>query len=262
MFMPARSLRRVYATLCALLVVLAFTGCATAPPQDDLGAWMKEGQELYAAKNYDQAIKRFKDVVAKDSKHWQAYLWLARAYIAKGLWGDAIASARTAYQLAASGQDVIPVLAEALFGGGSEALKANRFNDAISHFLDYIKLQPGNARAYLNVARAFLGEKRFADALAALLKGLGVATPGAERTEVLRALLDGGQQAFTQRAFRDAIGFLREYVNHDRGNLGAYLDLAKAYWQAGERGNALNAFRRVIELDPRHEEALRFLRGG
>lgn len=331
----AATLRRLSAATC-MLIALLIGGCAGVEPQgaqDDVATLMKQGEELYATKNYDEAIRRFKEVVAKDPKRWQAYLWLARAYIAKGLWGDAIASARTAYQLSASGQEVVAVLAEALFGGGADALRANRFKDAISYFTDYIKLQPGNARAYLNVARAFLGEKRLADALSSVIKGLSVASAGTERSELLRALLDGGLQSLTQGDFRsaigffgeylkidpanvrayidlarsyvgtgdyalalsafrrglaqggqrpellraladtgrqalttgrakEAIGFLREYVNHDRGNLNAYLDLAKSYWQSGERINALNAFRRVLELDPRHDEALRFLRGG
>ena len=37
---------------------------------------------------------------------------------------------------------------------------------------------------------------------------------------------------------------------------------AKSYWQSGERLNAFDAFRRVLQLNPRQEEALRFLRGG
>ena len=37
---------------------------------------------------------------------------------------------------------------------------------------------------------------------------------------------------------------------------------AKSYWQSGERLNALDALRRVLQLNARQEEAPRFLRGG
>ena len=323
--------RRVLLAWCMLLALLV-AGCAAVPPRDEIGGLMKEGQDLYAAKRFDEAIRKFGDVVARDGKHWQGHLWLARAYIGKGSWPDAIASARKAYEFSASGQDVVAVFAEALFGGGSEALSASKFKDAISHFADYIKLQPGNARAYLNIGRALLGDKRFADALSSLLKGLSLAA-GPERADLVKSLLDGGMQALSQGDFRgaigllgeylkldpanirayidlaksyigtgdfasalstfvkglgqggqrqellqalaeagkqalgsgnarDALGLLREYVRHDAGNLNAYLDLARAYWQSGERLNALDAFRRVLQLNPRHEEALRFLRGG
>lgn len=323
--------RRVVLGWCMLLALLV-AGCAAAPPRDEIGGLMKEGQALYAAKRFDEAIRKFGDVIARDAKNWQGHLWLARAFISKGSWADAIASARKAHELSPSGQDVVAVFAEALFGGGSEALRGSRFKDAIAHFGEYIKLQPANASAYLNIGRALLGDKRFADALASLLKGLSVSA-GPERADLIKSLLDGGLQALAQGDFRgavgllgeylkldsanirayidlakshigtgdfpaalstfmkglgqggqrqellqamaeagrqalgsgnarDAVGFLREYVRHDAGNLNAYLDLAKSYWQSGERLNALDAFRRVLQLNPRQEEALRFLRGG
>lgn len=52
-----------------------------------------------------------------------------------------------------------------------------------------------------------------------------------------------------------------EYVRHDPSNLSAFLNLGKAYWQAGERLESLNVFRRVLELNPGNSEALQFLRG-
>jgi Tfp pilus assembly protein PilF len=82
---------------------------------------------------------------------------------------------------------------------------------------------------------------------------------GADRSELIRGLLDGGLQAFSRNDFRAAIDSLREYLKFDSKNLSAYLNLAKAYWESGERGNALDAFRKVLELNPRNEEALKFL---
>jgi tetratricopeptide (TPR) repeat protein len=35
--------------------------------------------------------------------------------------------------------------------------------------------------------------------------------------------------------------------------------MAKAYWESGDRGKALEAFKQVLQLDPRHEEALRYM---
>jgi cytochrome c-type biogenesis protein CcmH/NrfG len=51
-------------------------------------------------------------------------------------------------------------------------------------------------------------------------------------------------------------------VRHDAGNVSAYLSLGKAYWQDGSVGNALGAFRRVLELNPNNAEALQFLGRG
>ncbi len=82
---------------------------------------------------------------------------------------------------------------------------------------------------------------------------------GADRNEVISALLAGGTQAFKERDFGSAAGMLREYVKQDPRNLQAYLTLAKSYWESGQSGGALEAFREVLKLNPTNSEALQFL---
>ena len=65
--------------------------------------------------------------------------------------------------------------------------------------------------------------------------------------------------AFSSGRYREAIDLLREFLKYDRQDLQAYVSLAKAYWESGDRGKALEAFKEVLRLDPRHEEALRQL---
>ena len=52
---------------------------------------------------------------------------------------------------------------------------------------------------------------------------------------------------------------LKEFLKYDAKNLQAYIGLAKAYWESGDRGDALEAFRKALQIDPRQEEALRYL---
>jgi len=330
--------RRLLAACIAAPIV--FAGCAGVPGAPGLGgpsteSLLQEGQKLFQAGRYDEAFAVFQKVAALEPANWQPYFWMARCRVAQQQWAAAIEHARKAYELAPQGQGVVPLLAEALLGGGREALAAGRYKDAIGWLFDYIRIQPGNPRAYLDLGRALLADKRFAEALQSLLKGLGLGSP-AERQEFLRALLDGGRQAFASGQFRDAIGFLtevvkldpaavrawidlaksylqtgafgealaaflgglekaagperqellagmldagrqalssgqareavgflREFLRSERGNLQAWIDLGRAYWQSNERINALDAFRRALELDPRNREALDFLlRGG
>ena len=254
------------ALLLTLSLVLA--GCAGSGGNpfvpslaDQIAALMREADQFYANKQYDQAIGKFGEVVARDGNYWQAYLGLARAYIAKGGWADAITNGKKAYELAPKGQDVIVVLGQALYGGGTDALNNGRLQESVTRFVEYLKLEPGNTSAWLNVGKAYLGQAQFREALNAFLQGLANGG-GAERTELIRGLLDSGLQAFSRSDFRAAIDSLLEYLKFDSKNLSAYLNLAKAYWESGERGNALDAFRKVLELDPRQTEALRFLLQG
>jgi len=155
----------------------------------------------------------------------------------------------------------VPVFAEALFGGGMAALREAKFSEAIGHLVEYIRLKPTDPQGYLNVGKAYLGTGAFGDALAAFVRGLAQGGDPTVRQELIRALWDGGLQALTRGDPRSAIGFLSEYVRHDPRNFSAYLNLGKAYWQAGDRFQALSAFRRVLELSPGHGEALQFLQG-
>lgn len=179
----AKLLQRRHVLLVGASLLLA--GCAGFGLQGEIEGLMKQGQQLHAEKRYDAAIDKFLEVVAKEPTYWQAYLWLARSFMAKGKWMDAVANGRKAYQLAPKDKETIPVFAEALFGGGADALQNGRYGEAID--------------------------------------------------------------------------LLTEFLKHDQKNTGAYLNLAKAYWGAGDMTRAFDAFRQVLKLDPRHEEALRFL---
>ncbi|MBV6475498.1 MAG: hypothetical protein MOGDAGHF_01034 [Rhodocyclaceae bacterium] len=244
--------------LALLLLVSTFlTACASLTLQGEIDALMKEGQQLYSEKKYDEAVDKFVIVIGKDPAYWQAYLWAARAFIAKGNWKDAIANGRKAFDLAPKDKDTLPIFAQALFGGGADALKNGRFAESVNLFVEYLKLEPGNSKAWLNVGKAYLGQQEFRQALGAFAQGLATGG-GTERQELIRQLFDGGVQAFSSSKYRESIDLLKEYLKYDK-NLQAYLNIAKAYWETGDRGKALDAFKQVLQLDPRHEEALRYM---
>ena len=94
-----------------------------------------------------------------------------------------------------------------------------------------------------------------------MVRGLGQAGDAKVGQELTATLLQGGRQALGQGDLQSGIGFLQEYVQRDSSGVSAYLDLGKAYWRSGQQGEALNAFRRVLELQPGNQEALRFLLG-
>lgn len=241
-----------------LLAATFLTACAGLTLQNEIDGLMLEGQQLYSEKKYDQAVDKFVTVIGKDPTYWQAYLWAARAFIAQGNWKDAIANGRQAFELAPKDKEVLPVFAQALFGGGADALKNGRFAESVNLLVEYLRLEPGNASAWLNVGKAYLGQQDFRQALGAFAQGLA-AGGGVERQALIRELLDGGMQAFSSGKYRESIDLLREFLKYDRNNLQAYLNIARAYWQSGDKGRAVDAFKEVLKLDPGQEEALRFM---
>ncbi len=249
---------RARRTAIGSLIALLMAGCAVMSTQEDSAALMKEGQALYQAKRYDEALVKFRTVTTQDPANWSAWLWTARSFIAKGGWADAVAAARKAFETGPQGAEVMQVFLEALFGGASQALANGNFLESIRYFSEYLKHNTANAGAWAGVGKAYLGNKQFADALQALLRALG--TAGVDRNEVLKTVLGGGVQAFNQKDYSSAINLLREYVRQDQRNLQAYLTLAKSYWESGQRGSALDTFRDVLRIGPADAEALRFLK--
>lgn len=244
----------VWITVAALVA-----GCATFGAVESIDSLLKQAVALYEGKRYDEAIAKLRSVLALDAKSWTAYLYLARSYVAKLDWAQAVDNGRKAFELAPQGQDVLPVFAEALWGSGLASLQQGQFREAAANFVDYVKLKPGEAGGYLNAGRAYLGAGAFGDALSAFAGGLGQAGDDGVRRELLDGLLDGSRRALGSGDPKSAVGFLKEYVKVDPSHLSAYLDLGKASLQAGDRGEALAAYRRALQLSPGNEEALRSL---
>jgi len=243
-----------------LLVASLLGGCA-ALGFETPDSLMKEGQQLYLDKKYDEAITKFERVIDLDSTRWLAYVYIARCYMAKGGWKLAISNARLAYQAAPTGENVLATLAEALLGGATAALRSGQFTDAISNFVEYIKLRPTDARGYLGAGQAYIGAGNYADALNAFMRGFGNDGNGALRQDLLKGLLDGGLQALRQGQAKSAVPLLQEYVQQDPGNAAGFLTLGKALLQAGYRSDALGALGRALQLNPGQSEATDLLRG-
>ena len=244
----------------AVIAALLLAGCATLVA-DSIESLLEQGIELFTARKYDKAIEKFLEVVRRDPTAWNAHLYLARSYIAKSSWTDAIASGRKALELAPDRGEVVPVLAEALLGAGNDALNRGQFGEAARHLSEYVKLRPTDFRGHLQLGRAFLGSGSYQDAARAFVRGLGQVSDASDRQQLLVGLLDGDRQALSSGDARGAITLLQQYVRYDHDNASAYVELGKAYWQTGSRGNALRAFQRGLQLNPNDPEAQQFLGG-
>jgi cytochrome c-type biogenesis protein CcmH/NrfG len=179
-------MRTSRAVVVLLVAVLMAAGCAQLMA-DSVEALLRQAIELYTARRYDEAISKLLEVVRRDPKSWNAYLYLARSYLAKSSWADALTSSRKALELAPSSTEVIAVLADALLGAGTDALVRGQVSEAIAHLGEYVRLRPTDVQGYLQ--------------------------------------------------------------------------LGKAYWQSGNLGGAVGAYRRALQLNPGNPEARQFLEG-
>jgi len=242
------------------LVVSLVGGCAWLG-LETADSVMKEGQQLYLDKKYDEAIVRFERVIELDTTRWPAYVYIARCYMAKGAWTLAVTNARLAYEAQPGGEEALPTFAEALLGGGAAAVRTGQFTKAIADFSEYVALHPTDAHGYLGVGQAYVGAGRYADAAGALARGFQNDRGGALRKELLKGLLDGGARALQQGQAKSAVALLQEYIQQDPRDAAAYVTLGKALLASGNRSDALGAFGQALTLNPGQPEATDLLRG-
>jgi len=92
------------------------------------------GWALYYARRYDESIEELRRIVASDPEFSLPYIWLASNFVAKKMWGEAIAAAQKFVEL--SGGSVISVSllgsAYGLAGMKDEALKTLERLDVMS----------------------------------------------------------------------------------------------------------------------------------
>lgn len=172
-------------SVLVVLSAIVLAGCAQLMA-DSVEALLKQAIDLFTARRYDEAISKLLEVVRRDPKSWNAYLYLARSYVAKSSWADALTSGRKALELAPSSAEVVPVLAEALLGAGTDALGRRQFTEAIGHFAEYVKLRPTDVQGYLQLGKAYWQNGNVGSALDSFRQVLQLNPNNAEAQEFLR----------------------------------------------------------------------------
>jgi tetratricopeptide (TPR) repeat protein len=66
------------AAVLGILIVASSVSCKTVRTR----VWMNEGNKLYRAQKYDEAVEFYKKIVAIDPQHWTANYLIAMSYTA------------------------------------------------------------------------------------------------------------------------------------------------------------------------------------
>jgi len=133
------------------------------------------GNAAMNAKNYDQAIEEFTEVINLDPNYTQAYINRSRAYEQKDDFDRAIAdcneairlgdnSARQSLERLQQAQQKAPAVPA--FNRGMEAYSAKSYDKAIAEFTEAISLFPNYAEAYTNRGRAYEQKRDYNRAIA------------------------------------------------------------------------------------------------
>jgi tetratricopeptide (TPR) repeat protein len=262
--------------LLLLALALALSACATQPPPvagpseaDDyvFPGWLPteltgdEGRDVerawrsvLAGQGAD-AEKRFRDLLRKHPGSVPAETGLGYALLRQGRAPDA---ARTFASVLGRRPDYVP----ALVGAASAAVRAGNGEEALQHLRRAAALDPANETVSrrLSDVRLQVTERRVAAAREALAAGVpdraiaeyrSALDAAPEVSEVRLALAD----LLVERGQAEAATAVLEAAPQEERQV--LLRLGEVLAGGREYGRALDAYRRVLALDPKDEDALR-----
>jgi cytochrome c-type biogenesis protein CcmH/NrfG len=104
-----------------LLLALLAGGCAMVRHFQAGQASFERGLVLFDQGRFDAAIAQFREAIAENPDHGQAYLYLGRSYVSVRRWRDAIQPLRTAYRLSPNQtkEEVFNILLDALLAAST-----------------------------------------------------------------------------------------------------------------------------------------------
>ena len=239
----------------------------------DVKSLSKLGYIAWNEGDYDEAIRRFKQVLASDPRQAAAYIHLGVSYAAQERFEASIAAYREAGRLDSSltrlvsqSIDLVEHLQRAKERPADPTAQARlgelyasdrRWDRAIESFEKVIVLAPDWPRGFFTLARYYEAEERDAEALRAYGQGLTQEPSNAqarnnyEKLAIKRALELG-------RPVVLALG-AEQTVAIDPRSAPSYYQLGLRYLRNDEADAAVAALQQAIALEPDHDAAHLFL---
>ena len=240
---------------------------------DDIKSLGKLGYIAWSEHDYDEAIRRFRRVLALDARNAPAYIHLGVSYAAQGNFDASIAAYREALVLKPDlgnvvepSIDLVERLRRARQHPEDPAAQAHlgelyandgRFDSAIECFEKATALAPRSPQGWLTLARYYEAEERDADAVRAYDRALALdptrvqARNNREKLLIKHALELGKPVTIT-------LG-VNTPLTIDPDDATSYYQLGLRYLRADEADLAAMTLRRAVTLQPNHDAAHLFL---
>lgn len=199
-------------------------------------------------RTYASAVGMWEDVIQKRPDNARAFEQLGTSLVMAGRHGEAI----RAYDRAV---EIDPAFASAHGNLATALLQTGRTADAARAYERALQLQPEDIHARINRAVALEKLGRRGEAIAEYTAATQVSDARTTPEERARAFYNLGvahareqEYAASERAFREAVRLLPNYE-------AAHASLARLLGLAGRKDEAVEGYRRVLEINPANVEA-------
>ncbi len=199
----------------------------------------------FKQRNYSAAIGAFQKVVELDPSRANAYSTLGEIYYRMQRWSDAVAALEKAYSLDRQNK-------AALFALGNAYDEMREFGKAAETYEQYVKTNPEMVwTGYLRLGLARIELGQYDQAIAALESARRDQPRDIKTNENLAlAYHKSGQLEKAEAVLKELAEITPEAATK------YYSDIIKMYDEAGRNENAIEAARKVIELNPKSEIAV------
>lgn len=224
---------------------------------------------------YEEAVESYKRAIELKPAYKEAYLGLASAYKKQGKQDDEVETYRQA--IAALPKDVALLeataralneterIAEAVdvqkrvvqiktddagafINLGWYLLRAHRYQDAISALQESIRIRPNNGLAYHNIGWAYMSMSRYEDAIEAYTQSLKAEPNYYQAYKIHREL---GDALLRSRGPGEALDEFKRSIELNPRYAPTYADMGIAYHGMTQYEDAAESYKKAIGLQPR-----------
>jgi tetratricopeptide (TPR) repeat protein len=207
-------------------------------------AYFNLGTRYLLAEKYDLAVKTLgKALMLEPPYPTEIYTNLGAAYLA-------IHDHAQAKKQLNRALDLNPANYMALNHLGGLSAQEKNYQEALGHYQEAIKIQPGFAPSYLNLGMLFVDTGELNDAVKAFMRALDLRPRWSEAYSSL------GLALAKQSQYDKAIFALQKATRIEAGNQEALFNLAKVYDLSGQHEMAVKAYETLIKMNPEDVEAM------
>lgn len=246
---------------CGLVVALLATGCKTksaatkgsaadqgtsrlSPAQrDTVDRIFMDAQRAKAIEDYDEAQKKFEQLLKVDPKNADAHYEMSSLYFNANKFEEAQAEAETAVKLNPNNKWYLEQLA-------TVHMKRNNAKEAIKDYEQLIKLSPGDPDSYFDLGYLYLQTNQPDQAIRAY--DLFEKNYGLEESVVLQK----ERIYLKQNKFDNAAAEVQKLIDAYPGEVQYMGMLAELYALNNKKDKANEIYQKILEVEPDNAQAL------
>jgi len=253
----------VILVLAALAVGIWLLKPKPIPPPDIL--W-NNGKKYWKEKKYSEALDQFKKILDIDPSHFEAQLGIAQILKEEGEADEAVAEYEKAMALKKEDPRAYKDLAEIYWSEGKKYRVEKKYPEALDQFKKLLDIDPGHFEAQLSIAQILREQGKTDEAVREYEKAIKLKKDDPRASKDLAGIYwNEGKKFWTEKKYSEALDQFKKLLDIDPGHFEAQLRMAQILREQGKTDQAVREYEKAIRLkkeDPRAYKDLGFIYEG